>query len=230
LASRDDNGEYFACPNSGPNSAPGSYSIYDIPIDSECVSITLTADNCRPDCLAPPPPPAQPPSPPPKQCPADLNGPFEFPHLIVPVDSTKPDQALGSTFFGQVSSTVSTVYNFDLLPDHAGKTCSLVFLFPEHSQLATSSFTVSGSGGVGFSRLAAPASAGTTYNNVPGALAQFGVTSIAPGHAYTIATFDCPAGQTASFKLMGAGDFSLSYFQDLNPPPCAPLLSLLPNY
>ncbi|KAG8423375.1 hypothetical protein J3458_000276 [Metarhizium acridum] len=55
------------------------YNIYLGPNNGiNCGEVTLAADGCHARC----PPPPQPV----KSCPANLNGSYEFPHLIIPVD------------------------------------------------------------------------------------------------------------------------------------------------
>lgn len=168
---------------------------------------------------APAPQPQPPTTPQARVCPADLSaGPFEFPHLIIPVNSSAPNQAFGTSFNGEITPTVSTLYLFDIPPADVGRTCTFVFLFPQQSQLTTSSFTFSGNGGIDFSRLSGNANLGTTFNTVPPVQTSFGVTTVAPGNSYTIASFDCPAGQAITFRLSASGDTRLTYFQDFNPP------------
>jgi hypothetical protein len=187
-----------------------SYNIYARSIDSSCVQITLKADGCAKGCSS---------NPNPGGCPANLNGPYEYPHLIVPVNSDHPDQAYGTSYFGEVSSSISTIFNFDVPASGNGKKCSLVFLFPEQKDLATSSFTFSGNGAIDFSLLGGVANQGTTFHNAPGVQTDYGVTTVSPGHSYTIATFSCLAGKAVSFELKGRGDTALRYFQDYNPSP-----------
>lgn len=186
-------------------------NIYTSPGGANCGKITLKASDCASGC-APPPPPA-------KTCPDNLSGNYEFPHLIIPVDSSKPNTAPGTSYFGIVSSTVSSIFNFDIPASDAGKTCSLIFLFPTQAQLTTSSFTFSGNGGIDFSKLSGVATGSTSYSNAPGVAQDYGVTTVAPGHSYTIATFPCPANTAISFELKASGDTSLNYFQDYNPSP-----------
>ncbi|QUC22911.1 uncharacterized protein UV8b_07152 [Ustilaginoidea virens] len=194
----------------------------------DCGQVSLAAGGCRAQCEpspapspAPAPAPAPaPPAPSPRECPASLDGPYEFPHLIVPVDKSRPDDAPGTSYFGTVSPTVSSLFNFDIPAADQGKTCTLVFLFPTQSQLTTSSYTFSGDGSVDFSMLDGPASQGTTtWNNQPGKKTDYGSVAVAPGHSYSVATFPCPAGQTVAFKMEGCGDTDLRYFQDYNPSP-----------
>lgn len=192
------------------------YNLYLAPNGVNCKEVWIMADSCHEQCTPPPPPP---PPPAPKGCPLDLSGAYEFPHLIIPVDSSNADHAPGTSYFGEVSSTISSLFNFDIPAGDAGKKCSLVFLFPKQEDLETSSFTFSGSGDIDFSYLNGPASQTTTYNNRPGVWEDLGVVRVAPGNSYLIATFDCPAGQAIGFEMSAVGDTCLNYFQDYNPSP-----------
>lgn len=153
------------------------------------------------------------------QCPTDLNGDYQFPHLIIPVDSQQPTKAYGTQYNGKINSHTCSIFNFDIPSSYSGKTCSVIFLFPEQKDLETSSFTVSGSGKVDFTQLQSPANQQTTYANQPGKKADLTSMSIAPGNWYAITSAACAAGQTVSYEICSEGDFSLDYFQDYNPSP-----------
>lgn len=187
----------------------GEANIYLTPGGSNCGKITLKADGCG-SCPAPP---VQ------TGCPTNLNGNYEFPHLIIPIDSSNPNSAAGTSYFGTISSTISSIFNFDIPASDSGKKCSLVFLFPTQAQLTTSSFTFSGNGGLDFSLLNGVATQATDFANAPAVKTDYGVTTVAPGNSYSIATFDCPAGTAVSFEVKASGDTKLSYFQDYNPSP-----------
>lgn len=148
-----------------------------------------------------------------------VNGSFEFPHLIILIDSSSPNKAAGTSFNGTVTSTMSSIFNFDFLPSSANKQCSLVFLFPTQDKLETSAFSFSGDGAIRFLELQAPASSSTSFSNAPQVKVDFGVTNVSPGHTYTIATFACPAGQTVAFELKNDGSTNLDFFEDFNPSP-----------
>jgi hypothetical protein len=152
-------------------------------------------------------------------CPADLNGAYEYPHLIIPVDSSSPNSAPGTSYNGKVNSHTCSIFNFDIPASYAGKTCSVVFLFPQQKDLETSSFTVSGTGKVDFSKLAGAANQQTSYANQPAKASDLGSFSVAPGGSYVVASGACAAGQTVSYEMCGQGDFALEYFQDYNPSP-----------
>ena len=153
-------------------------------------------------------------------CPASLSGTFEYPHLIVPVDKSQPDQAGGTSFNGTISSTISSIFNFDIPQTDAGKTCTLVFLLPEQSQLTTSAFSLSGSGGFDVAQLSSPATEQTTYNTVPSVSSDLGgPSSVTPGNEYVIASGSCAAGERISYEVTATGSLDLNYFQDYNPSP-----------
>ena len=214
VVSWDENDQVWAC----PTAERGSYVISPQQIGSSCSLTSLIADGCRPACSpssAPKPPPSSKSALPRKQCRASLDGPFEFPHLIVPIDSASPDRALGTSFNGRISSTLSTTFNFDIPPGDAGKTCSLVFLFPN----VPGGPGISGTGRISFGRLTSPVDAATTYENAPDVQDDYGTRTVAPGNAYSIASFDCPAGQRIGLKLASPDDARLEYFQNFNQPP-----------
>lgn len=202
------NGGFYACPVDDH----GNWNIYSKPVagQTKCVKVWLTANGC----YTPPPPP------PPKTCPYNLVTPngqsFEFPHLIVPVDSSKPDTAYGTQYNGLVTPHVATIFNFDVRPSFAGKKCSLVFLFPTNPPSDTSSYTFSGAGNLHFWKKSSPATQSTTYRNQGSNSVDYGVTKVVPGHSYTITTFDCPAGKKIAFEI-STTDTNLNYFQDYNP-------------
>ena len=153
------------------------------------------------------------------KCPTDLNGAYQFPHLIIPVDSQQSSKAFGTSYNGKVDSHTCSIFNFDIPTSYSGKTCSVVFLFPEQKDLETSSYTVSGSGKVDFTKLKGPASQQTTYANQPGKESDLASMTVTPGNSYMITSGDCAAGQTVSYEICSNGDFSLDYFQDYNPSP-----------
>ncbi|KAF9736162.1 hypothetical protein PMIN02_003431 [Paraphaeosphaeria minitans] len=152
-------------------------------------------------------------------CPADLNGEYQYPHLIVPVSSSQPSNAPGTSYNGKANGDVCSLFNFDIPQSYSGKSCSLVFLFPEQKDLETSSYTVSGSGGLEFSKCETNASEKTSWDNKGTCTAVKTVDNVAPGNSYTIESESCPAGQTVTFQMCATGGLSLDYFQDYNPSP-----------
>ncbi|KAL4974835.1 ubiquitin 3 binding protein But2 C-terminal domain-containing protein, partial [Aspergillus desertorum] len=152
-------------------------------------------------------------------CPTDLSGNYEFPHLIIPIDSSSPDEAYGTQFNGTVTPTVSTIFNFDIPATDAGKTCSLVFLFPRQEDLETSAFSFSGDGTIQFSAVETPATQSSTYNNAPQISQSLGQFTVSPGNSYIVSSFECPAGETVGYEMSTAGSTNLDFFEDYNPSP-----------
>ncbi|EED19036.1 GPI anchored cell wall protein, putative [Talaromyces stipitatus ATCC 10500] len=212
-----------ASPPGSPSGSPSGGPTGGPPV----VVVTATETVCAPAPTSPGKPTSPPsqtsgPSPPSggTPCSTDLvQGGFEFPHLIIPIDSSSPGTAAGTQYNAKITSTISTIFNFDIPASDAGKTCSLVFHFPEQKDLQTSSFTFSGDGKVDFAELSSLATESTTFNNAPSVKTDFGVTTIAPGHSYVISTFACPSGQAIAFELKEAGTTDFSFFEDFNPSP-----------
>ncbi|KAF2486653.1 ubiquitin 3 binding protein But2 C-terminal domain-containing protein [Neohortaea acidophila] len=209
---------FWACPT-GQN---GGYNIYEEPIKNEpgCVAIWLEADSCHAECPAPPPATTPTPTPTPAACPAELTGSWQFPHLIVTVNSAEPDKAYGTQFNGTASGTISTIFNFDIPASYAGKECSIEFLFPTQDQLETSAYTYS-PGMFNFAFLKGAATEETTSANAPEVVYNFGNFELKPGTATHIGQCPngCAAGEKIAFSMSAVGAASLNYFQDYNPCP-----------
>lgn len=162
-----------------------------------------------------------------KSCPASLSGTYQYPHLIVPVNSTTPAQAYGTSYNGKFSPTVSSIFNFDVPSSNAGMTCTLVFLLPNKADLQTSSFTLNSPGGLDVKGLSQPATQQTSYSNVPSQSSSCGqVANVQPGNSYVIASSACPAGQTVAYQASSLGGLDLEYFQDYNPSPIGMYLTV----
>ncbi|KAJ6028106.1 hypothetical protein N7540_003682 [Penicillium herquei] len=147
------------------------------------------------------------------------DGDYQYPHLIIPISSSSPDTAYGTQYFGNVSTTVSTIFNFDIPSSYEGSTCNLVFLFPKKSQLETSDYTFSGNGKIDFSKLSEVASEETTYSNAPSVSDNLGDITISEGNSYVVSSFSCPAGETVAYEMSEAGTTDLWWFNDWNPSP-----------
>ncbi|KGO63808.1 Ubiquitin 3 binding protein But2, C-terminal [Penicillium italicum] len=153
-------------------------------------------------------------------CPTTLTtGSYEYPHLIVPVDSSSPDTAAGTSYNGTVSSTISSAFNFDIPSSDSGKTCSLVFLFPKLQDLETSSYSFSGDGKIDFAKLSSAVDKSTTFKNLPSVSQDLGEITVSPGNSYVISTFSCPAGETVAYEMKNSGSTDLNFFEDYNPSP-----------
>ncbi|CAK4034255.1 GPI anchored cell wall [Lecanosticta acicola] len=207
----DDKTEFYACPT-GDN---GGYNVYNKPVDNQqgCVSVWLKADNCAAPAPAPPSPA---PAPTPSECPADLPDDFEYPHLIIPIDSAQPNTCQGTQYNGIAGGTVSSIFNFDIPVKAKGRTCKVKFLFPKQAQLQTSSYAYTAPGVFQFAQLSGPASNSTTFASSPKVTTDFGQFAMQPGNTYDIASFDCPSNEVIAI-WMHAIDGAINYFQDYNP-------------
>ncbi|KAK4499952.1 hypothetical protein PRZ48_008138 [Zasmidium cellare] len=182
-----------------------------------CPKETATAPSTPPQSSAAAPPPSSGNG---KSCPTNLSGTYEYPHLIVPVSSSSPNTAQGTSYNGKLSPSESSIFNFDIPASYAGKTCSLVFLFPEQKDLETSSFTFNNKGGIKVEELTGPATEQTTYANAPAksGLSQT-IGSVAPGNSYLVFSHECAAGTRKGFEFESTGGLELEFFQDYNPSP-----------
>lgn len=152
-------------------------------------------------------------------CQTSLTGAYQTPHLIVPISSEHPDWAYGTSYNGQINSTTSTIFNFDMPQEYKGKQCSLIFLFPNKKDLETSSYEFSGSGSLDVTALSSAANQKTSWSNAPSVKKDLGSIAIQPGNSYVVATGDCQAGTTQSIELSSKGGLSLNFFEDWNPSP-----------
>lgn len=140
-----------------------------------------------------------------------LTPPFIAPNLIVPIDSTDPNEVIGNSYTAQVSPTRSTLFVFDVPPSSA-KTCNLVFTVPALFNSAyTAPFQIYSPGGISFSRL--DSSASTTV----GGTAVGALPAILPGNKYTIASGPCEAGQRVSYRADSVNGLDMDFFQMTSP-------------
>lgn len=154
-------------------------------------------------------------------CPTNLAGDYQYPHLIVPINSSTPSTAYGTQYNGTLDSSTCTTYNFDIPTNYTGSTCTLEFLFPHQEELETSAFEFSAGDddSVEFSALTAPVDQSTSWDTVPAVQSVYGSWPVRPGNGYVLASGTCKAGQTFGVKACSKGGLELNYFQDWNPSP-----------
>ncbi|CZT44965.1 uncharacterized protein RSE6_05227 [Rhynchosporium secalis] len=155
-------------------------------------------------------------------CPSDISGDYQFPHLIVPTSVGMPDASIGNQYMVYISPAATTLFNFDIPATYTG-TCALLFLFPYISELDPSAgkYRYSGmeqveyqNGGLNFALLSGVADNSTTFNTTPPVAVDYGKTKIFPGHNYTVATFPCLAGENITIQASSANKTELDYFQN----------------
>ncbi|TVY36755.1 hypothetical protein LOCC1_G008463 [Lachnellula occidentalis] len=158
---------------------------------------------------------------------SSTSGNYQYPHLILPISSTTPTTAPGTSYFGTVSANTSSIFNFDIPSTWSGTTCNLVFLLPLASELETSSYTYSGSSQtIEFEQLSRSGTSSgvtteTTWDNAPSVEADLGSFSIQEGSSTLVESFACGdyAGGSVAFEMKAVGDVYLNFFQDWNPSP-----------
>ncbi|KAL1301990.1 hypothetical protein AAFC00_002444 [Neodothiora populina] len=153
-------------------------------------------------------------------CQTSLSGAYQTPHAIIPVNKQQPNTKYGTQYNAYVGGGNSTVFNFDIPQDYSGKQCSVIFLFPKQSQLETSSFTLSGSGGLTFEQLSSPAGLDVSYSSLPKVQSKLNeISNVTPGNSYVVSTGACAAGTTESIEVSSTGGLNLEFFEDWNPSP-----------
>ncbi|KAK7542195.1 ubiquitin 3 binding protein But2 C-terminal domain-containing protein [Phyllosticta citribraziliensis] len=153
-----------------------------------------------------------------------------FPVGIYPISKSNPDTNYGTVYSPKITpNDFCTIFNLYVPESAAGKTCTLEFLFPDHSQLQTSDYTfkdVNGQdtteGHFTFTGYAFGTGANdtTTWNNqpAPGPSPPSPPATLSPGKAFVINAGDCgvQAGQ-GSLEVSGmlcSTDTTFEYFQD----------------
>lgn len=101
----------------------------------------------------------------------------------------------------------------------AGKTCSLVFLFPRKEDLETTDYTFNGQGSLDFARLSQPVDEGTSYSTCPSTERELGSVTPRPGGSYVVQSGECQAGSTQTVRMSGSGGLEMEFFEDWNPSP-----------
>lgn len=160
-----------------------------------------------------------------KTCDTSLTGAYQTPHLIVPINSASPDTEYGTSYNGEVSSTISSIFDFDIPSSYEGDTCTIIFLFPTQAELTTSSFTTSGSGTIDFYSLSSPATLSTTYDTCPATSGMLASISAMPGNSYVVSSGPCAAGQRIGVLAKATGSYALKFFEDYNPSPIGVFLT-----
>ncbi|GAB7359348.1 hypothetical protein MBLNU230_g5999t1 [Neophaeotheca triangularis] len=153
-------------------------------------------------------------------CQTNLEGNFEYPHLIVPVSANEPNKAYGTQYNFTITPDVSTIFNFDVPYGYNGMTCSLVFLLPNREVLTTSNYEFNGEGGFTVDELKEPATEATTFENKSEVAEENigGVEKVAIDNSYVVATQQCKAGARQSFEFSSTGGLDMSVFNDYNLP------------
>jgi glucan endo-1,3-beta-D-glucosidase len=156
----------------------------------------------------------------PTSVPAGLRGAFEAPHLIVPIDKSDPTKVVGNGYTALLSPNVSTVFVFDVAPEHQGKICNLVFFVPPaipFEDLAP--VKIRSPGGISVSRLNnQPASQDISASDVGSAAPVGSAPSIQFATQYNVGATPCEAGQRVAYQVDSTGGLAIDFFQMTSPP------------
>ena len=117
------------------------------------------------------------------------------PTLMVPVSAKFPNFPFGSTKTPLITpNDFCTIFNLEIPPSAVGKTCTLEFLFPSHTQ-TLAPYLYTGAGHFTFTGYAfgSGATEKTTYNHQPppGPSPPSPPAVLSPGHAYIINVGGC---------------------------------------
>lgn len=149
--------------------------------------------------------------------PRGLTPSFVAPNLIVPINRSDPSKFIGNSFTAQISSTLSTLFVFDM-PSSSAKTCNLVFSVPPvFDPTYVAPIKINSAGGISISRLDKSATAGTSASLVAAGTVVGSVPVLQPGHKYTITSAPCEAGQQVSYRADSLNGLDMNFFQ-MTPP------------
>ncbi|KAH0109948.1 hypothetical protein KCU60_g6578, partial [Aureobasidium melanogenum] len=128
------------------------------------------------------------------KCPLDLKaGAYEYPHAL---------RVNGVNGYNvTINKDTKTDVGFDIPQGDSGKTCSTYFSLPKASDLATSGYSLSGTGMINVSK-----DGKVIYSFAP-----------QPGNAYLIESGACAAGKFVTYTFSTADSVDVNLFNDYNP-------------
>lgn len=154
------------------------------------------------------------------EIPTELQAPFEAPYLIVPIDKADPRNVIRNGYSAQLTPTTSTVFVFDIHPEHHGKNCNLAFYMPPPFPFAAlAPAQIRSPGGISVARLGRRAALAEMSTSSVGASSPVGsAPSIGAEGQYNIANFSCEAGQRTAYQVDSIGGLDMNFFQMISPP------------
>jgi hypothetical protein len=145
---------------------------------------------------------------------ADLQA-VEFPHLIIPLKKSSPDQAFGTQTSGEISQSVWTEVSFDVPSNVEAKICRINFHINTNSS-KNAPRTLSGDAPYTFLiyRLLTDINKDTdSWNSYPKTTNYVATVTLTPGGSVTVKDgwFQCPMGDVAQFLLTPVGSRAFRY-------------------
>jgi glucan endo-1,3-beta-D-glucosidase len=127
---------------------------------------------------------------------------------------------IGNGYTAQLSPTLSTVFVFDVRPEHQGKTCNIAFHMPPAFPWPDMSpVKVRSPGGITVSSVGQQAASAEISAKDVGSSKLVGwVPSIEPANQYDIASVPCAAGQRVAYQVESIGGLAMDFFQMTSPP------------
>ncbi|KAH7089649.1 glycoside hydrolase superfamily [Paraphoma chrysanthemicola] len=151
----------------------------------------------------------------PTSVPIGIRGPYESPNLVVPIDKANPTRVVGNGYTGQLSQSLSTIFVFDVRPEHKGKICNLLFFVPPAPPFPDMSpARIRTPGGITVSRLSNGATRADVSAIDVGPSTPVGVApSIQSGGQYTVGSGPCDAGERVAYQVDSSGGLTMDFFQ-----------------
>ncbi|KAI1087603.1 ubiquitin 3 binding protein But2 [Rostrohypoxylon terebratum] len=148
---------------------------------------------------------------------------------MLPLDAAHPNTAPAPTSLGTVSSTVSTVFRFNIPSADAAQSCSLVLLLPSRLHDSAPALNMTGTGDLAIARLGGRVDEKTTPETLAAGVWSYRELTVQPDGAYTVDTFACSGGDAVAVELAGVvgGDTQISFVQDSTEGECPIGLYLL---
>jgi glucan endo-1,3-beta-D-glucosidase len=140
--------------------------------------------------------------------------------MIVPIDMGDPTKVVSNGFTALISPGVSTVFIFDVAPEHQGKICNLVFFVPPAFPFEDlSPVKIRSPGGISVSRLDnQPAPQGISASDVGSSAPVGTAASVQFANQYNVGTAPCEAGQRVAYQVDSTGGLAMNFFQMTSPP------------
>jgi glucan endo-1,3-beta-D-glucosidase len=146
-------------------------------------------------------------------CPLDLSGPYLAPSLIIPLSKMIMNKTAGTSYYGYLSTTTSTVFTFDVPSSATGKTCQLIFM------LTGGRYSITGRGQLVAYSLDTPVGGATSYEALPQKdLLGQSQSDVDMGVNVIFGRERCGGAGQRSFLIESTGNLNLTYFQTRGEP------------
>lgn len=150
--------------------------------------------------------------------PTEINGDYQVPRLIVPIDLVVPDRVIGNSYSADISPSKSTLFNFYIPLTYTGKACALSFYIPPDDPDVWTPYEIYALGGASVHQLYLRVNENTTAQNVGGEAIAGIVPEIRAGMRHVIWDGPCPLGQELGYRVDSVGGLDMRFFQLEKPP------------